>query len=260
MSWHCRGTVGLTVLTLMSSVGSCCRGLSGAVWGSLTVTTRVHCRAVSGVSGVSGVQPVEQPGAWDSEWMASLLAVPANEGLRSARLGGTDSLGHRRAPGACRPVGNGWVGHIAIAGHRPRSGASRRRASLSRPCASQQGWRRSVVWVSSEQPKRAAVAQLRRPASLCFGMCSGSTAEQPDCRAASLREAAVQDEQLPRAVSVTGFGGNTRTKKRIFEKRLRVRRAHPWATPPCKRLILGALRGSVGAIVQYFPNGGSSLL
>lgn len=34
--------------------------------------------------------------------------------------------------------------------------------SLSRPCASQQGWRRSVVWVSSEQPKRAAVAQLRQ--------------------------------------------------------------------------------------------------
>ena len=27
---------------------------------------------------------------------------------------------------------------------------------------SQQGWRRSVVWVSSEQPKRAAVAQLRQ--------------------------------------------------------------------------------------------------
>ena len=92
---------------------------------------------------------------------------------------------------------------------------------------------------------------------LCFGMCSGSTAEQPDCRAASLREAAVQDEQLPRAVSATGFGGNTRTKNRIFEKRLRVRRVHPWATPPCKRLILGALRGSVGAIAQYFGNGGS---
>ena len=94
--------------------------------------------------------------------MASLLAVPANEGMRSARLGGTGSLGHRRAPGACRPVGNGWFGYVAIAGRRPRSGASHLRASLSRPCASQQGWRRSVVWVSSEQPKRAAVAQLRQ--------------------------------------------------------------------------------------------------
>ena len=100
-----------------------------------------------------------------SEWMASLLAVPANEGMRSARLGGTDSLGHRRAPGACRPVGNGWVGHIAIAGRRPRSGASRRRASLSRPCASQQGWPRSVVWVSSQRKlaeHRGAVPQLRQ--------------------------------------------------------------------------------------------------
>ena len=91
--------------------------------------------------------------------------------MRSARLGGTGSLGHRRAPGACRPVGNGWVGHIAIAGRRPRSGASRRRASLSRPCASQQGWRRSVVWVSSQRKlaeHRAAVPQLRQ-ASLAAG-------------------------------------------------------------------------------------------
>ena len=154
---------------------------------------------------------------------------------------GMIGLGILRSPDALHSLGLRTEGH-----------------SLSRPCASQQGWRRSVVWVSSEQPKRAAVAQLRRPASLCFGMCSGSTAEQPDCRAASLREAAVQDEQLPRAVSATGFGGNTRTKKRIFEKRLRVRRVHPWATPPCKRLILGALRGSVGAIDQYFGNGGST--
>ena len=126
---------------------------------------------------------------------------------------------------------------------------------------SQQGWRRSVVWVSSEQPKRAAVAQLRQVSLVCASACavealpSSQTAEQP-----ASREAAVQDEQLPRAVSATGFGGNTRTKKRIFEKRLRVRRVHPWATPPCKRLILGALRGSVGAIVQYFGNGGSTYL
>ena len=125
--------------------------------------------------------------------MASLLAVPANEGMRSARLGGTGSLGHRRAPGACRPVGNGWVGHIAIAVRRPRSGASRRRASLSRPCASQQGWPRSVVWVSSEQPKRAAVAQLRQVSLVCASACavealpSSQTAEQPASRAAPSR-------------------------------------------------------------------------
>ena len=86
--------------------------------------------------------------------------------------------------------------------------------SLSRPCASQQGWRRSVVWVSSEQPKRAAVAQLRQVSLVCASACavealpSSQTAEQPASRAA-----AVQDEQLPRAVSATGFGGKSRTKK-----------------------------------------------
>ena len=114
--------------------------------------------------------------------MASLLAVPANEGMRSARLGGTGSLGHRRAPGACRPVGNGWVGHIAIAGRRPRSGASRRRASLSRPCASQQGWRRGLGLFAAEtrgaQSSRATV-EAGQP-RWWLGMCSGSTAEQPD--------------------------------------------------------------------------------
>ena len=51
--------------------------------------------------------------------------------------------------------------HLELAG-RLGSGASHPRASLSRPCASLQGWRRSVAWVSSEQPKRAAVAQLRQ--------------------------------------------------------------------------------------------------
>ena len=131
--------------------------------------------------------------------MASLLAVPANEGMRSARLGGTGSLGHRRAPGACRPVGNGWVGHIAIAGHRPRSGASRRRASLSRPCASQQGWPRSVVWVSSQRKlagHRAAVPQLRQ-ASLAGGSAcavealpSSQTASHSGTRAGTSRPAA----------------------------------------------------------------------
>ena len=123
--------------------------------------------------------------------MASLLAVPANEGMRSARLGGTGSLGHRRAPGACRPVGNGWVGHIAIAGHRPRSGASRRRASLSRPCTSQQGWPRSVVWVSSQRKlaeHRAAVPQLRQGSLAGGSACaveappSSQTASHAACR------------------------------------------------------------------------------
>ena len=143
-----------------------------------------------------------------------MLAVPAHEGLRSARLGGTSSLGYRRAPGACRPVVNGWFGQVAIDGRGPRSGASHRSASLSRPCALQQGWRRSVVWVSSEQPKRAAVAQLRQVSLVCASACavealpSSQTAEQPASRAA-----AVQDEQLPRAVSATGFGGKSRTKK-----------------------------------------------
>ena len=150
--------------------------------------------------------------------MASLLAVPANEGMRSARLGGTGSLGHRRAPGACRPVGNGWVGHIAIAGHRPRSGASRRRASLSRPCASQQGWRRSVVWVSSEQPKRAAVAQLRQVSLVCASACavealpSSQTAEQPASRAA-----AVQDEQTRAPCRRPVLGRKYRTKNHFPE-------------------------------------------
>ena len=109
---------------------------------------------------------------------------------------------------------------------------------------------------AAEESSRSTVEAGQPPcASACAveALPSSQTAEQP-----ASREAAVQDEQLPRAVSATGFGGNTRTKKRIFEKRLRVRRVHPWATPPCKRLILGALRGSVGAIDQYFGNGGSS--
>ena len=108
---------------------------------------------------------------------------------------------------------------------------------------------------AAEESSRSTVEAGQPPcASACAleALPSSQTAEQP-----ASREAAVQDEQLPRAVSATGFGGNTRTKKRIFEKRLRVRRAHPWATPPCKRLILGALRGSVGAIHQYLWNGGS---
>ena len=112
---------------------------------------------------------------------------------------GMIGLGILRSPDALHSLGLRTEGH-----------------SLSRPCASQQGWRRSVVWVSSEQPKRAPVAQLRQASPLCFGMCSGSTGEQPDCEQPASRAAAVQDEQLPRAVSATGFGGNSRTKKRGF--------------------------------------------
>ena len=58
---------------------------------------------------------------------------------------GMIGLGILRSPDALHSLGLRTEGH-----------------SLSRPCASQQGWRRSVVWVSSEQPKRAAVAQLRQ--------------------------------------------------------------------------------------------------
>ena len=145
--------------------------------------------------------------------MASLLAVPANEGMRSARLGGTGSLGHRRAPGACRPVGNGWVGHIAIAGRRPRSGASRRRASLSRPCTSQQGWPRSVVWVSSQRKlaeHRAAVPQLRQ-ASLAGGSAcavealpSSQTASHSGTRAGTSSPGSASRDPV--------VGGKSRTK------------------------------------------------
>ena len=187
-----------------------------------------------------------------------MLAVPAHEGLRSARLGGTSSLGYRRAPGACRPVVNGWFGQVAIAGRGPRSGASRRSASLSRPCALQQGWRRSVVWVSSEQPKRAAVAQLRQASLPVL-----RHVHWKHCRAARLPSSQPRARPPSRTSSSRApcrrqvLGAIRGQKTGIFEKRLRVRRAHPWATPPCKRLILGALRGSVGAIHQYLWNGGS---
>ena len=149
--------------------------------------------------------------------MASLLAVPANEGLRSARIGGTDSLGHRRAPGACRPVENGWVGHVAIAGRRPRSGASRRRASLSRPCASQQGWPRSVVWVSSQRKLaeyRAAVPQLRQ-GSLAGG--SACAVEAPPSSQTASHAAPAQGRAGPQASRDPVLGGKSRTKRRTPE-------------------------------------------
>ena len=147
--------------------------------------------------------------------MASLLAVPANEGMRSARLGGTGSLGHRRAPGACRPVENGWVGHVAIAGRRPRSGASRRRASLSRPCASQQGWPRSVVWVSSQRKLaeyRAAVPQLRQ-GSLAGG--SACAVEAPPSSQTASHAAPAQGRAGPQRVPRPGFGVNRGQKSEL---------------------------------------------
>ena len=150
--------------------------------------------------------------------MASLLAVPANEGMRSARLGGTGSLGHQRAPGACRPVGNGWVGHIAIAGRRPRSGASRRREFPSRPCASQQGWRRGVVWVSSQQTPAehsAAVPQLRQ-GSLAGG--SACAVEAPPSSQTASHAACRQGRAGgPRVSRDPVLGGKSRTKTRTPE-------------------------------------------
>ena len=132
---------------------------------------------------------------------------------------GMIGLGILRSPDALHSLGLRTEGH-----------------SLSRPCASQQGWRRSVVWVSSEQPKRAAVAQLRQASLPVL-----RHVQWKHCRAARLPSSQPRerqpsrDEQIPRAVSARGFGGNSRTKKRISGKCLRVRRGHPWATSPCKR-------------------------
>ena len=149
-----------------------------------------------------------------------MLAVPAHEGLRSARLGGTSSLGYRRAPGACRLVGNGWFGHVAIAGRRPRSGASHRRESLSRPCASQQGWQRSVVWVSSEQPRRVDVAQLRQASSPVL-----RHVQWKHCRASRLpssqpRRGTAPGTSRPRALSAASFGALSSGLKAHFRKTL----------------------------------------
>ena len=96
---------------------------------------------------------------------------------------------------------------------------------------------------------------------LCFGMCSGSTAEQLDCRAASLARGRRPGRAAPARRVGDRFWGQYADEKKYYRKAIeRVRRAHPWATPPCKRRILGALRGSVGAIHQYFGNGGSIII
>ena len=83
--------------------------------------------------------------------------------------------------------------------------------SLSRPCTSQQGWRRSVVWVSSEQPKRAAVAQLRQASLPVL-----RHVQWKHCRAARL------PSSQPRA----------RPPSRTSSSRA-----------PCRRQVLGAIGG-----------------
>ena len=86
--------------------------------------------------------------------------------------------------------------------------------SLSRPCASQQGWRRSVVWVSSEQPKRAAVAQLRQASLPVLRHVQWKhlrAARPPRTRHAA------RDEPGPRASRDPVLGGKSRTKRRTPE-------------------------------------------
>ena len=154
---------------------------------------------------------------------------------------GMIGLGILRSPDALHSLGLRTEGH-----------------SLSRPCASQQGWRRSVVWVSSEQPKRAAVAQLRQaslPVLRHVHWKHCRAARLPSSQPRARRPSRTSSSRAPCRRQVLGAIRGQKTG--IFEKRLRVRRGYPWATPPCKRLILGALRGSVGAIHQYLWNGGS---
>ena len=121
---------------------------------------------------------------------------------------GMVGLGILRSPAAVHALGLRAEGHL-LAVHAPRSKDG------------------GVVWVSSQRKLaeyRAAVPQLRQGSLAGGSACavealpSSQTAEQPASRAA-----AVRDEQPPRAVSATVFGGKTRTKKRIFGKRLRVR-------------------------------------
>ena len=111
----------------------------------------------------------------------------------AGRLGMID-LGILRSPDALHSLGLRTEGH-----------------SLSRPCASQQGWRRSVVWVSSEQPKRAAVAQLRQASLPVL-----RHVQWKHCRAARL------PSSQPRA----------RPPSRTSSSRA-----------PCRRQVLGAIRG-----------------
>jgi len=98
--------------------------------------------------------------------------------------------------------------------------------SLSRPCASQQGWRRSVVWVSSEQPKRAAVAQLRQASLPVL-----RHVQWKHCRAARL------PSSQPRA----------RPPSRTSSSRA-----------PCRRQVLGAIGGRVAPMFQEFSKNDSN--
>ena len=113
---------------------------------------------------------------------------------------GMIGLGILRSPDALHSLGLRTEGH-----------------SLSRPCASQQGWRRSVVWVSSEQPKRAAVAQLRQASLPVL-----RHVQWKHCRAARL------PSSQPRARPPS------RTSSRA----------------PCRRQVLGVNRGRKSGISQ----------
>ena len=114
---------------------------------------------------------------------------------------GMIGLGILRSPDALHSLGLRTEGH-----------------SLSRPCASQQGWRRSVVWVSSEQPKRAAVAQLRQASLPVL-----RHVHWKHCRAARLRAASL------------ARGSPSRTSS---------------SRAPCRRQVLGVNRGRKFGISQ----------
>ena len=107
---------------------------------------------------------------------------------------GMIGLGILRSPDALHSLGLRTEGH-----------------SLSRPCASQQEWRRSVVWVSSEQPKRAAVAQLRQASLPVL-----QHVHWKHCRAARLPSSQPRARQPSRTSS---------------------------SRAPCRRQVLGAIRG-----------------
>ena len=94
LSGHCRATVGLIDLTLMSSVGACCRGLSGAVGGSLTVTMCVHCRAVSGCVGPVG--PVGPVGVSGCRVLSGTVGCQAKHMSVSSTEHHSSTVSHRR--------------------------------------------------------------------------------------------------------------------------------------------------------------------
>ena len=142
-----------------------------------------------------------------SGWPPCLLCLPmracAQPGLAVRAVSAIGA--HLELAGRLGMVGLGMI--VAIAGRRPRSGASRRRASLSRPCTSQQGWPRSVVWVSSQRKlaeHRAAVPQLRQ-GSLAGG--SACAVEAPPSSQTASHAAPAQGRAGPQRVPRPGFGG-----------------------------------------------------